>query len=140
MSYETAMEKAGATIHLFKAFGSYQGDWYALVTWRGETGWIQGSYGSCSGCDAFEAEFGYSVGKCEAHEYEEPEGPCAACEQAEAEYQERHIKFGETYLESVITQEQAEKCAAENADWSEEDAEALEWLQKHRGLYNTLRG
>lgn len=38
MSYKEAMEQAGATVHEFAAFGSYQGDWYALVTWNGEKG------------------------------------------------------------------------------------------------------
>ena len=60
MSYQEALEAAGATVHAFEFFGSYQGDWWAKVTYNGETGWVHGSYGSCSGCDAFEAEFGFS--------------------------------------------------------------------------------
>lgn len=56
-SYEETLELAGATVHIFQEFGSYQGDWWARVTYNGVTGWVTGSYGSCSGCDAFHGEF-----------------------------------------------------------------------------------
>lgn len=59
MAYRAALEAAGAEVHEFQEFGSYQGDWIAKVTFKGETGFVRGSYGSCSGCDAFESEFGY---------------------------------------------------------------------------------
>lgn len=59
-SYEGALRLAGATIHRFGTFGSYQGTWLAEVTFEGQRGFIEGSYGSCSGCDALEGEFGFS--------------------------------------------------------------------------------
>ncbi len=53
MSYDSALEAAGATVHAYKTIGDYQGDWYALVTFNGVTGFVSGSYGSCSYCDAY---------------------------------------------------------------------------------------
>jgi len=61
MGYRTAMEAAGATVLAYESFGSYQGDWFALVVYGGKTFWVHGSYGSCSGCDAFCAEFDFGV-------------------------------------------------------------------------------
>jgi len=56
MGYSEAIEANGVKIKEFKEFGSYQGDWFALL----EDGRIVfGSYGSCSGCDAFQSEFDY---------------------------------------------------------------------------------
>lgn len=60
MGYEKALEKAGCKILDFKEFGSYQGTWLAFVEYNGEKGIVEGSYGSCSGCDSFQAEFDYT--------------------------------------------------------------------------------
>ena len=43
MSYEKAMELAGAKVIEYKAFGSYQGDWWALVEYKDKKGWVNGS-------------------------------------------------------------------------------------------------
>lgn len=57
MGYTEALEATGAKVKEYKEFGSYQGTWIAII----EDGrFIEGSYGSCSGCDSFQAEFGYS--------------------------------------------------------------------------------
>ncbi len=60
MGYSEALEAAGCKILAFEEFGSYQGTWLAFVEYKGQKGIVEGSYGSCSGCDAFEAEFGLS--------------------------------------------------------------------------------
>src|SRR5574344_1829516 len=110
MSYTLALEKAGATIIDYKQFGSYQGDWLAFVEYGGIKGIVQGSYGSCSGCDAFEGEFGYSSepvsqdGKyyrngdtwdedniCSKEEFEE----------ARKAYDERLAEFGRQYIGTI---------------------------------------
>lgn len=70
MSYEEALKAAGAEVHAYETFGSYQGDWWALVSYEGKHGFVHGYYGSCSGCDAFEAEFGWTENECEDHKYE----------------------------------------------------------------------
>ena len=88
-SYTGALVAAGATVHECKWFGDYQGHWIADVTLPdGRRGLILGYYGSCSGCDAFEAEFGYDA----------TESP---------DYKERLAAFGLQYFESLKTPEEA---------------------------------
>lgn len=55
--YHECLEIAGARVLAFESFGSYQGDWWAKVVYGGKTFFVTDYYGSCSGCDAFEAEF-----------------------------------------------------------------------------------
>ena len=50
MSYQEALQASGVDVHAFESFGSYQGTWLAHVTYAGETGLIEGSFGSCSPC------------------------------------------------------------------------------------------
>jgi hypothetical protein len=117
MSYQTALEAAGAEVHAFDYFGDYQGTWVAKVTYKGETGWIEGSYGSCSGCDAFEAEFGYSY------------------DDEDKDYQERLKLFGESYLTVVVPQEQQvatlERQTSDGSYWAGEYQEILEYVKAH---------
>ena len=108
MGYEQAIEKAGATVHCFEHFGSYQGEWWAKVTNQGKTGWISGYYGSCSGCDAYEAEFGYE---------DTDDAKLAA--------------FGIEYLEDIKTQEEAEKSASQNISWDHEAEEMVAFIKKN---------
>ena len=133
MSYQTALEKAGAIVHVFEMFGSYQGDWFAKVTFKGETGWVNGSYGSCSGCDAFEGEFNYNDHEsCHEHQYTDKHPECEECKKAQEKYDQRLADFGLSYLETLMTQEQIEKYASENSDYSLEDGQALKWIQENK--------
>jgi hypothetical protein len=102
MSYDAAMEAAGAEVLRFQQFGSYQGEWYAKVRFNGNLMWVNGSYGSCSGCDAFEGEFGYKTREeCDEHRYEHPKPTeCAACDENKKAYDEKLAAFGLSYLES----------------------------------------
>ncbi len=59
MGYTEALEKAGCKIIKYEEFGCYQGTWLAFVKYKGEKGIVQGSFGSCSVCDAFQSEFDY---------------------------------------------------------------------------------
>lgn len=90
MGYKAALLAAGAEVIVFNSFGDYQGTWLAKVVYNGETGWVEGGYGSCSYCDSFQGEFDYC--------YEEHEG-----------YEERLKQFGLSYLDSLIPQEQQEE-------------------------------
>jgi len=94
MSYQEAIEKAGAKIHAFHSFGSYQGDWWAKVTFKKITGWVHGYHGSCSVCDAFEKEFNYAIydnNQCELHEdhngTDEVVINCKLCQDKKASYE-----------------------------------------------------
>ena len=103
------LEKAGANVLDFEEFGSYQGEWLAFVEYKGEKGIVQGSYGSCSGCDAFEAEFMYEdkPEKGNGKFYKngktwDEDSECTEEEYNEAlkVYEQRLIDFGKSYLES----------------------------------------
>ena len=125
MSYEAALEAAGATVHAFGQFGSYQGEWFALVTYKGGRGWVNGWYGSCPGCDAFEAEFGYGDGdECEEHRYRNSQPECVGCAAAKDSYQKKLADFGRTYLDGLLTQSAAEEAAARDIEW-DFDAKAM---------------
>lgn len=113
MSYAEALEAAGAVVIEFEEFGSYQGDWWAKVRYKGVEGWVCGSYGSCSGCDAFEAEFGWDA-------------------RDRDDYKTRLAAFGAGYLEDLRTQEEAEAEAGRYACYGLDDQAALEWLRSHR--------
>jgi hypothetical protein len=129
MSYQKALEAAGATVHQFKEFGSYQGDWFALVTANGVTGWIQGSYGSCSGCDSFEAEFNYERGECDQHAYA-PKAECLGCQEAERKMDARLVDFGKTYLDCIESTDAILAKLQENIEWDSEAQEAIDWVRK----------
>ena len=130
MSYHSALEAAGAEVHVFESFGSYQGDWWAKVTYKGQTGWIQGSFGSCSGCDAFEAEFDYSDTACDSHRYNEQPN-CEPCQVLKKAYEEKLAKFGEGYLDGIISQEAAEEYAGKHKDWDSEAEKMVAFLKEH---------
>lgn len=113
MGYQEAIEAAGAKIKTFKTFGDYQGTWMAL-TEDGKI--ISGAYGSCSGCDALQAEFDWDS--------EETPG-----------YQE-HLKiFGQSYINSAETLDETIKRyeikITDEYAW-EEDKEILKWLKQQK--------
>ena len=57
MSYQDSLVAAGARVLAFEHFGDWQGSWVALVEYQGQRGWVQGSFGSCDYCDAFQSQF-----------------------------------------------------------------------------------
>ena len=139
MGYSEALEAAGAKIIAFQEFGSYQGDWFAFVEYQGKRGWVQGSYGSCSGCDAFQSEFDYgsnfgvdttTIG-CREHWYK-TEDDCNDCKLALADYDKRLTEFGASYLDYIQSQDEAEANAAKNIDWDIDAAEELAFVKSFR--------
>lgn len=125
MGYSEALEAAGAKIIAFQEFGSYQGDWFAFVEYQGKCGWVQGSYGSCSGCDAFESEFSYTPISCSEHEYEDKSGlDCSDCESVLADYKKRLAEFGASYLDGFQNQDEIE--------WDIDAAEELAFVKSFR--------
>jgi len=118
-NYAKALEAAGAKVLLFKEFGSYQGDWLALVVLPDRSGWVRGSFGSCSGCDAFESEFGWK------DEKEDPE-----------EYNIKLKAFGENYLEQIMNDEEALKEVSRNLDWDTDAQGMVDFINKHKGAHS----
>ena len=124
MGYTDALEKAGATVAEYRQFGDYQGTWLAKVAFRGELGWVTGSFGSCSGCDAFEAEFDCCY-------------PDPADADAIADLDRRLALFGLSYLEGIASQTQIEnelraKLADEDDYFREENQEILDFVLAFR--------
>lgn len=116
--YTSALEAAGCEILEFKEFGSYQGEWLACVNYNGEIGVVEGWYGSCSGCDAFQSEF----------DWDSEETP---------DYEERLASFGESYLptlpfEHYITQYTQR---IKDNEWDNEVKEMLETITNWKNQY-----
>ncbi len=132
MSYCESLEAAGATVHNFQDFGSYQGTWWAKVTYKGETGFVEGSYGSCSGCDSFQAEFDCDDKQCPEHRYRSEQKDCEDCKQAAEKYAKKMEVFGLRYIDGLIlSTEEAIKKASENIKWDEEAKKEVEWIKSN---------
>jgi len=135
MSYERALEAAGVDVVVFEKFGSYQGDWLAKVRHDGHLGWIHGYYGSCSGCDAFEGEFGFTSHECGDDDWYDPlwdesgfKDDCKTCQ----DIKERLRVFGEGYIESICTQEEIEAECKKNIEWDLDADEMLKFVEANK--------
>lgn len=111
MSYRESLEAAGARVLAFEHFGDWQGSWVALVEYQGQRGWVQGSFGSCDYCDAFQAEFDWDSD--------------FACE----DVQQRLAQFGRTYLDDLQTTAQVLRQYYIDADWDTDSASAAAWVR-----------
>ena len=109
--YDAALQAAGARVLAFESFGDWQGSWVALVEYRGERGWVQGSFGSCDHCDAFDAEFGWDA-------------------EEQDDYQQRLAAFGRTYLDVLESTDYIAGRFEEDADWDWESESAGHWVRK----------
>jgi hypothetical protein len=117
MSYDLALAAAGCEVVEYQAFGSYQGDWYAMVVFGDEKGIVTGSYGSCTYCDSFESEFG-------------------DCNAKDNDYNERLKSFGESYLPLLPATHfipAIKKAVEDGKDWNDE-SEVLEFLVRAESL------
>lgn len=125
--YTDAMEKAGANVLAYEHFGSYQGDAWALVEYDGKRGWVTYSFGSCSGCDSYEAQHFYGPYR---NDYDSQEEYDAAV----AELDKRIADFGRDYLSEILTQEEAEKRAAKHSDWDMEADSVLRFIRSCKDM------
>lgn len=112
MGYKEALQAAGAIIIDFRSFGSWQGNWYAKVNYGGSIQLIGGSFGSCSYCDSFQAEFAY----------QDSESP---------DYPEKLAAFGRTYLDDPLNVGAEVSRLREDAEWDMGAPEVLEWLKSN---------
>ena len=116
--YEGALQAAGCEVLDFKEFRSYQGEWLACVKTNEIIGVAEGWYGSCSDCDAFEAEFGWD-GK------ETPD------------YEQRLKSFGEGYLPALPFEHYIVRFEkrVKGREWDDEALEMLktivEWKERY---------
>lgn len=131
MSYQKALEAAGAKVLAFESFGSYQGEWWAKVDFGGAIGWVNGWFGSCSNCDAFEGEFGDSSPRCEEHRWGSKPDDCPECKVAAESHRSRLASFGQGYLDGLMPQEEAEAMAGKHVEWDSDAVEMLAWVKRN---------
>jgi len=133
MGYKESLELAGAVVHDYQEFGSYQGDWWAYVTYEGVKGWVHDYFGSCCGCDAFQGEFGYDLNHYHGDKYMDADYDDLdlSCPQCQA-IKQKMIDFGKKYLENILNQDQAEEDAGENLSWDMDATDMLNFVKSKR--------
>lgn len=143
MGYRESLEAAGAEVLDFKEIGSYQGTWGAIVNYEGKKCLVTGSYGSCSGCDAFQAEFSYydriepKKGKYYRDNNYWDENEEITAEQARElnkAYDEKLANFGRSYLTALLDLWDVENRLKgfKEGDWfDEEEKELFTWAKNH---------
>lgn len=112
MSYQDSLIAAGARVIAFQEFGDWQGSWVALVEYQGQRAWVQGSYGSCDHCDAFQSEFSWDSD--------------FACQ----DVQEQLAQFGRGYLDDMLTTEQVLRQYDADANWDSDSEAAAFWVRR----------
>jgi hypothetical protein len=113
-SYLDSLKAAGVEVIDACEFGDYEGSWYAVVKYNNQYLMVEGSYGSCSGCDAFLAEFGY-------------------IDYNEEKYKRKLIEFGKGYLVQGCDLKKAIENAEKDCEWDIDSEQKLKWLKM---IYN----
>ena len=121
MSYRESLVAAGARVLDFAHFGDWQGSWVALVEYQGQRGWVQGSFGSCDYCDAFQSQFDWDSD--------------FACE----DVQQRLAQFGRTYLSDLQTTEQVLRQYDSDSSWDEESENVAFWIRETEQTYRSVQ-
>lgn len=131
MSYNEALQAAGAEVLAYECFGSYQGDWWAKLKYENKVFWVHGSFGSCSSCDAYQsAGFDYAP-TCMAHEYDRQED-CENCQICSEVQKVKLAEFGKRYIfGNEMTQAEAEASASQNLEWDEDAQNMVEFLRQN---------
>jgi hypothetical protein len=135
MSYTQALEAAGATVHAAEYFGSYQGDAMADVTYEGRRGILAFGFGSCSGCDDFEATFGYDDGEtCDEHRWE-ADADCGRCVIAAFDFANKLADYGRDMLNGVMYGDvelaRYREQLVEQTRWDGDAQAQLRWYDEH---------
>jgi hypothetical protein len=120
MSYQDSLVAAGARVIAFQEFGDWQGSWLALVEYQGQRGWVQGAFGSCDYCDAFQSEFDWDSD--------------FACE----DVQGRLAQFGRGYLDDLQTTEQLLRQYDADSSWDSESEDAAFWIRETVQTYGVV--
>jgi len=110
-NYKGVLELVGATVHAYRCFGSYQGDWLAKITWKGTDGWVRGGYGSCSGCDTIQ--------------WIQDEIPV---DEQEEEFRRIALTY---YLDNILTQDDVEAYAKKNLEWDMDAQDMIDFVKEN---------
>lgn len=143
MGYAHALRTAGAEVIDFKEIGSYQGTWGAIVNFQGQRSLVTGAYGSCSGCDAYQSQFGWSdddpyydqeTDKYYTDRWMSVEITKEKAEEISQKYRQDLIDFGMSYLRHPMTKDDviqriAYYDANDTGEWSfdHEERELYDW-------------
>ena len=127
--YEKCLALAGANVLAFERFGSYSGDWWAVVEADNPSRkfFVTGAYGSCSGCDHLE-DMEYRI---QPRVYSAPEGKRDEWLQKHNEALLAEMEsYGEELLSNEYNLERAIKELGDRIHWSEynEDKKQHDWL------------
>jgi hypothetical protein len=134
MSYEFVLKFAGAKVIDYKEFGSYQGNWIAVIKKGKSYCFVIDYFGSCSGCDAFQSEFGGTVHfQNDVHHNIFDEKFYEDCEKCQ-EIKQNLIKFGKNYLLGAMNYERALKKVSENSSWDYEAQEMIDFVNKYKEI------
>lgn len=129
--YTWAMELAGAKILVEDSFGDYQGSWYAKVEFNNKVFWVHGSYGSCSGCDAFQSEVNTSHYHDDEYHWVNDNAEfrtgCTECDELKTKVKD----FGLSYLKDPRDINLLLKEARERAEWDMDAKKVVEFLEKN---------
>ena len=140
MGYRDALEAAGLDVIDFRRFGSYQGVWIAIISNGMSLHAIRGHYGSCSGCDSWEA---YESDTYCWSKYDKDHNS-AECEDCQY-YDTRLVEFGQRYVDDMETIESLAQFYIDQSYWSsfdndDEQAEfVLSYLDQGTYLADQLR-
>jgi hypothetical protein len=143
MGYAHALRTAGAEVVDFKEIGSYQGTWGAVVDFQGQRSLVTGYYGSCSVCDAYQSQFGWSdddpyydneSDKYYTDRWMSTEITKEEAEEISLKARQELIDFGMSYLRHPMTKDDVIKRIEyydknDDGDWSfdSEERELYDW-------------
>lgn len=115
--YEAALTAAGVTVRAFRQFGTYQGEWWAEIEFpNAEVYYVNGAFGSCTYCDAFESEFGRR-------------------EDEQADYAQQLRDFGRKYVTCCYTMYEAVTLLSRDGEWDIETHVVLAWFEERRAAH-----
>lgn len=119
--YHLALHMTGVKVLAYETFDDYQGTWLAHIEFpNGERYFIHDYYGSCSGCDEFQArdimerKYNYDTGQ-----YEE-----------NLAYAHELRDFGREYLTNCMTEEQTLAKTSENLSWDHDAEKMVTWVKE----------
>lgn len=122
MSYEAAIEAAGAEVLESERFGDYQGNWYAIVRYGGKVLLVGGAYGSCSGCDRYESWAEEHREHCWDHWTSEEQDGCGECKALKESHRAALAEFGRDYLDNPLIPAAELQEQRSRLEWDPEEA------------------
>jgi len=129
MNYHSLLELCGAKVIAFETFGDYQGTWIAKVKYNDKIGYVEGSYGSCSGCDSLQDILMNHNSTGDTYHWFEPENTnCNSCVEIEQLLKNMSI----VYLEGLEDFQTTISRHIENSEWDLESENIVKWMHEQQ--------